>query len=265
MKIKTLLINTVHCVVCWLMLGSSAFADIMQTTQPWDKLLKKNSLNGQINYESIKLDDDLLKASVKGIEMVSQEEFDSLSKNELMSFWINAYNIGVVKTIVEHYPIKKGFGLNAVRYPANSIQQIDQVWDRPVLTILGKNLSLNDIENKILRPQFNDPRIHFAIVCASIGCPSIRSEAFTAENLDKQLLEQIQLFLSDPNKVRYDTQKNILFLSPIFKWFMEDFDQSGGVIAFVMKYKINGLFDVMTEKTKIQWLGYDWSLNDSHE
>lgn len=264
MKIKTVSIRTVFCML-WLMISSNAFAEIMQTTQKWEKLLKNTSFNGRINYKSIKSDADLLKASVEGIETVSKVELDALTKNELMAFWINAYNIGVVKIIVEHYPIKKGFGLNTVRYPANSIQQIDNVWDRPALIVLGKSLSLNDIENKILRPQFKDPRIHFAIVCASIGCPSIRSESYTAEKLDQQLSEQIHIFISDPNKIRYDTQKDILFLSPIFKWFKEDFDQVGGAVAFIKRYDIDHKFDALTEKTKIQWLGYDWSLNDSHE
>ncbi len=127
---------------------------------------------------------------------------------------------------------------------------------------MGKDVSLNDIENNVLRKEFKDPRVHFAIVCASIGCPEIRSEVYTAEKLDQQLSEQIRLFLSDPLKVHYDRTTDTLYLSPIFKWFKEDFQQTGGIIAFVKTYAPAGLFNGISEQTKIEWLGYDWNLNE---
>lgn len=264
MQIRIFWINVVGWMLGLLMSGN-ALAGTEAVSQHWDKLLKMNAVNGRINYKAIVRDDTLLKASLIGVETMTQQELDSLSDKELMAFWINAYNIGAVKMIVAHYPIKQNFGLSAFRYPANSIQQIDHVWDRSVLSVGGINLSLNDIENKILRPRFKDPRIHFAIVCASIGCPSIRSEAYTAVKLDQQLSEQIQLFVGDPGKVAYDAPTDVLYLSPIFKWFKEDFNRVGGVIRFIKKYDVNHAFDAITEKTKVLWQDYDWSLNDRHE
>ena len=228
----------------------------------WQRGLTTYTHEGRVNYEALKGRDRDLKASIQTIESLSKGEYESFNTKQKMVFWINAYNIGVIKTIIDNYPIKRGFNIRALAYPANSIQQISNVWDRPVLSLLGKQVSLNDIENKFLRPEFKDPRAHFAIVCASIGCPVIRSQAYTAEKLDQQLLEQIQKFLSDPQKARYDILKDVLYLSSIFKWFGEDFKQVGGVITFIKIYAPKGLFNGLSEQTKIEWLGYDWNLNE---
>lgn len=228
----------------------------------WDELLKVYSNDGRVNYKAIKIDEAKLRMAITHIENIPKFEFSSFSENERKAFWINAYNLAVVKTVIDNYPIKKNFGLNAIRYPKNSIQQIENVWDRPILTVRGRVLSLNDIENKILRPEFKDPRIHFAIVCASIGCPVIRSEVYTADKLDQQLAEQIRIFIEDPKKVSYDRSKDVLYLSPIFKWFKGDFDEVGGVVTFIKRYSDDLWAGSLSQKTQIEWLGYDWSLNE---
>ncbi len=228
----------------------------------WQSVLNAYTHNGRVNYKGLKENENSFKASIQIIESVSKDEFEAFNIRQKMAFWINAYNMGVIKTVMDHYPIKHGFGIKALTYPANSIQQISNVWDKPVLRVLDQDLSLNDIENKILRPQFKDPRIHFAIVCASLGCPAIRSESYTAEKLDQQLSEQIRLFLSNPLKVRYDKFRNVLYVSLIFKWFKEDFEQAGGAFAFIKANAPADLFNGIPEKTKIEWLNYDWSLNE---
>lgn len=228
----------------------------------WQRALSGYTHEGRVNYKALRGSGNALKASIQFIESVSKEEFETFNTKQKMAFWINAYNMGVIKTIIDYYPIKHEFSIKALTYPANSIQQISNVWDRPVLSLLGQQVSLNDIENKFLRHEFKDPRVHFSIVCASIGCPVIRSEAYTAEKLDQQLLEQIRIFLSDTQKARYDNLKDVLYLSPIFKWFSEDFKQAGGVIAFIKKYAPEGLFNGLSEQTRIEWLGYNWNLNE---
>jgi len=230
----------------------------------WQEVLRAYTHEGRVNYKALKENDNELKASIQNIESISKFAFNSLNNKQKMAFWINAYNMSVIKTIVDNYPIKRSFGIKAIASPSNSIQQIANVWDKPVLHVRGRDLSLNDIENKILRPEFQDPRVHFAIVCASIGCPVIRSEPFTADNLDQQLSEQIRLFLSDPSKARYKKSNDVLHLSPIFKWFNADFQQVGGVVVFIKNYAPAGLFDGISERTKIQWLGYDWNLNEGY-
>jgi len=230
----------------------------------WQEVLRVYTHKGRVNYKSLKENDSELKASIQAIEGASKTDFESFNIKQKKAFWINAYNMSVIKTIIDNYPIKRGFSFKTIAFPSNSIQQITHVWDKLVLHVLSQDLSLNGIENKILRPEFKDPRIHFAIVCASIGCPVIKSEAYTAEKLDQQLSDQIRLFFSDPSKARYDKTKDVLYLSPIFKWFKTDFDQAGGAIAFIKNHAPEGLFDGISDRTQIQWLGYDWKLNEEY-
>lgn len=230
----------------------------------WQEALSSYTHQGHVDYKGLKERPGVLTVALAEVEGITQEEYSQFSVNQKIAFWINAYNVAVVKVIVDHYPIQRGFGLAALRYPANSIQQIPNVWNKPVLNVLKEQRSLNDIENKILRPEFKDPRIHFVVVCASIGCPVIRSEAYTAEKLDQQLSEQIRSFLSDPSKARYDKTKDTLYLSPIFKWFNADFQQVGGVVTFIKKYAPASLFDGISGRTQIQWLGYSWDLNEGY-
>lgn len=254
-------------IILCILIISGIFVDYAQASSKefyssWKELLNEYSQNGRVNYKMIKADDTKLIMSISYAENISKLEFDSLSDDERKVFWINAYNLAAVKMVIDNYPIKKNFGLNAIRYPQNSIQQINKVWDRSVLIVRGKALSLNDIENKILRHEFKDPRIHFAIVCASIGCPAIRSEVYTADKLDQQLAEQIRIFIKDPNKVTYDLSKDVLYLSPIFKWFKSDFDEVGGAVIFIKRYSDDPWAGSLSQKTQIEWLGYDWNLNE---
>jgi hypothetical protein len=164
--------------------------------------------------------------------------------------------------VAEHYPIHRKFGWKALAYPGNSIQQIPDVWDRKAVRVLGKDRSLNEIEHQILRKRFKDPRTHFVLVCASIGCPKLRGEPYIAERLGGQLDDQARTFMSDTGKARYEPESDTLFLSPILKWFEDDFKAVGGGIAFVKKYYPSEMASQLSDKTKTKWLDYDWSLNE---
>ena len=226
----------------------------------WQKFLDVYLKDGLVNYSAVKGHLDVFEDVVFEFENLKQEEYDRWSLDEKKSFWINTYNIEAVKLVLEHYPLKRSLGLSALRYPANSIQQIPDVWNQDALTILGKTVSLNDIENEILRKEFQDPRIHFSIVCASLGCPVLRDEPYVAERLEEQLTDQVRIFVRDPQKVRYDPRANKLYVSPIFKWFEEDFEKAGGVTAFLDKYVLPDMKS--PDGVRIQWLDYDWSLNE---
>jgi len=226
----------------------------------WQESLKRHVKNGLVHYAAIQKNPNLFDGAVSAIGHIKREEYDPWSQNEKKAFWINAYNIGAIKLIVDYYPLKRSLGLQALRYPPNSIQQIPDVWNQKALTILGRKVSLNYMENGILRKEFQDPRIHFAIVCASLGCPVLRDEPYVPEQLDAQLDEAARHFMQDHKKVNYDARNNTLYLSPIFKWFKEDFEKVGGVISFVKKYKPEGM--PLRDDAKIQWLDYDWSLNE---
>jgi len=240
------------------LLPFSAFASADYSS--WQKILGLYLKDGLVNYSAVKDDSALLKGVVSQLENVKKEKYDRWSQDEKKAFWINAYNIEAIKLIVDHYPLKRSLGLQAIRYPASSIQQIPDVWNKEALTILGKKVSLNYIENEILRKEFQDPRIHFSIVCASLGCPVLRDEPYVFDQLASQLNDQVSKFVQDTKKARYDSRSNTLYISPIFKWFKEDFEQVGGIVTFVKKYMPSDI--KLSDDAKIQWMDYDWSLNE---
>jgi len=238
------------------------FAESMNQAYPnLQEFLSQYLKDGLVNYQAIRKSPELLNRIFDELQSIREGDYEKWTASEQKAFWINAYNVTVVKAIVEHYPIKKGLSWKALAYSSNSIQQIPDIWDRKRIRLLGKNRSLSEIEHKILRQKFKDPRIHFSLVCASIGCPVLRSGPYIGDKLDLQLEDQIRIFLSDRRKAHYDEKSESLYLSPIFKWFGKDFEPSGGVIAFIEKYwpEPNSK---RTDKTEIKWLDYDWSLNE---
>lgn len=225
-----------------------------QAHRAWSGILKTYTEDGFVDYSALKESGGDLESYLKAIEKVSNDEYARWSKDEKAAFWINAYNAFTIQTVVDHYPKK-------------SIKQIPNVWDKKRFTTLGQQWSLNQIEHKILRKEFSEPRIHFALVCASLGCPTLRGEPYTAGDLNSQLDSQVRSFMADTGKARYDRNSDTLRLSPIFKWYREDFEKAGGVIAFLQtkgkRYLPSDMEGKVNLKTKISWLGYDWSLNDS--
>ncbi len=229
----------------------------------WENLIERYVKEGKVNYRGvIKNDLPAFHSIVADLERVSEGEYSTWNKEQKMSFWINTYNIEAMKLVLDHYPLKRSLGLQVLRYPANSIQQIPDVWNQEGLTILGRKASLNYIENEVLRKEFQDQRIHFAIVCASLGCPVLRDEPYVFDRLDSQLNDAVAKFMQDRKKFSYDAHNNIFifYLSPIFKWFKEDFEKAGGSISFIKKYVPQN--KNLPDSGKIQWLDYDWSLNE---
>lgn len=208
----------------------------------FDALLKKHvSANGNVNYKAFKKDHKLLKSYIKTLGNNVPKTSDSSSKK--IAFWINAYNALTIDVILQNYPIK-------------SIKAIKNPW-RKKLWKLGKTwYNLNDIEHNILR-KLNEPRIHFAIVCASVSCPKLSNCVYTSLNLETQLTKATKAFLADASKNKIT--KNELQLSKIFKWFKKDFEKNNGnLINFINQYtKITIL-----SKAKIKYLKYNWNLNE---
>lgn len=227
----------------------------------YGKTLQAYLADGKVDYGSLQKHREDLDAYVRSLGEFSKKDYESMSSNEQIAFWINAYNAITLKVIVDHYPLKRR-GIIGLAFPSNSIRQIPGVWDRKVLEIFGEKLSLNQIEHQILRKEFREPRVHFALVCASRGCPVLRSEPYQGDKLDTQLNEQVRGFLDDTKKARYDEATNTLYLSRIFKWFRKDFEKTGGIITFVKTHWLNETKEKISEKTGIEWLQYDWSLNE---
>lgn len=250
-----------------LLSSTAAFADFNHSS--WDSLLNKNvtMTNGGkasvVNYAGMKADQTKLDSYMAATSKVSQSEFNGWSKDEQLAFLINVYNAGTVELVLTKYPSIK------------SIKDIGGVfgspWKQNFIPLLGKTRSLDDIEHNLIRgsKRYNEPRIHFAVNCASIGCPALLDDAFTASKLDKQLEQVTSKFLADNSRNRL--KGSTLEVSPIFKWYKEDFETNWrgtkDLEGFLARYSSSlGLnksqeADLKAGKTKISYTSYDWNLN----
>lgn len=244
----------------------------------WDSLLQEHVFGGLVNYQSFLGDEVRFDKYLSGLDSVSRREVDGWDRNEQLAFWINAYNAFTVRVILENYPIET-WTLKGLVVPRNSIIQIPGVWKKLSWKVAGQLLTLDQIEHSIIRPNFDEPRIHFSIVCASVGCPDLRSEAFTSSKIESQLQEQAVGYLHNANKgVRFDFEKNRICVSQIFKWFTEDFViesvesdglpyQSGDaniILNFIKAYFTDQKYQALLQFKDLdfEFLSYDWSLNE---
>jgi hypothetical protein len=205
---------------------------------------------------------------------VTAEEVAAWNRNQELAYWINAYNGWFLQIVIDHYPIKKQL-LKGMVYPDNSVQQIRGVWTDIKAKFAGREVSLDNIEHSIIRLEFREPRIHFAIVCASIGCPLLRNEAFRPGELDKQLDDASRDFVGNPAKVQVTQANKTIRISKIFDWFSDDFSQfqsdelkkhyskkESGAIGFILQYLNPADVEVVKSGTEIKYFDYDWSLNE---
>ena len=224
----------------------------------WGALVKKyvapKTLAGvrfnAIDYASLKKD-PVFSGLVARLESYSLASLES--RESKLSFWINVYNILAAKMITDHYPIESIKDVGSFFKP---------VWKRAAGTVGGKERTLNDIEHEILR-KMNEPRIHVAIVCASVSCPDLRREAYSSGKLNEQLDDQMEKFLRSREKgMKLDERKNRVYLSAIFKWFAEDFKSRGGVLKYIGQYVTAEERKVLNNsKIKISYLYYNWKIN----
>ncbi|WP_115461146.1 DUF547 domain-containing protein [Winogradskyella aurantiaca] len=209
--------------------------------QLWSDVLESHVSNdGRVDYQVLKENPKPLIAYLN--DLVQNQPNQRWSVEEEMAYWINAYNAYTIKLILDNYPL-------------NSIRDIKQPWDKKFIPYKQKLISLNTIEHDILRKK-GDPRIHFAIVCASVSCPNLSNKAFTSDDLSTQLDSVTAAFLNDDSKNKFENDK--AELSKIFKWFSKDFKNSGGVIEFIKLYR--DIEDI--KKSDISYLNYNWDLND---
>jgi hypothetical protein len=232
-----------------------------QAHKAWTGVLAAHVKDDTFDYKALKKDHARLDEYLAALEAVKADDFAKWTKNERFAFWINAYNAYTVKRVVDGYPIAsiKDLGDEKV-----------SVWDRELVPLgalapdLKKSkLTLNDIENKILRPVFKDARVHAAINCASVGCPPIRNEAFTAETLDKQLDDSVKRWLADPTRNRFDPKKQTIEVCQVFDWFKDDFVRdAGSVTAWIAKYAPDQAWLADAKKVDVKFVEYSWKLNE---
>lgn len=229
---------------------------------------------GLVNYPALQANRAPLDAFAANAGALDASVYESWPEAEKIAFLINAYNALTLEAILANYPIKPT--LVGTLAPKNSIRQIPGVWDKLEFQLLGKPATLDVIEHQMLRKQFNEPRIHLALVCASIGCPTLRNEPYEAVRLNEQLDDQTRKLLADPLKFKLDRQTRVVQLSPLFKWYGGDFVKRFGTEQptghndaerAVLSY-FGSLLEpadrewLSKEQYEIKYLDYDWSLNE---
>lgn len=258
-KIGLGVISTVIIAAAYLFCASSCGIKIsgkgpVVSHEKWTALLKKHvKADGLVDYKGFINDKAELQAY---LDIISKDApAKNWSENDKIAYWLNAYNAFTVKLIVDNYPVKSIKDLG----PANQIIFVNTPWDKKFFKIGGRTMTLNNIEHRILRNQFTEPRIHFALNCASMSCPKLRAEAYEGVVLDKQLTEQATGFLSDTSRNVVDASNPKL--SSIFNWYGGDMKKWSklSLIQYINKYspiQIN-------ENANIDYLKYDWNLNEA--
>jgi hypothetical protein len=215
------------------------------------ELLNKYVADGWVDYKGFKSKENMLDQYLLALEQI---QIKDLSFSQKKAFYINAYNAWTIKLILSAYPEVK------------SIKDLGSIFKSPcknkIVRIEGKTLTLDHIEHDILRPKFKDPRVHFAVNCASKSCPPLRPQPYDGDTLNEQLDEMTTAFINDPKSNHMDG--NRLYVSAIFKWFAEDFNHD--IVDFFLKYARGSLKTELEDKKdriKIKYLDYDWSLNGS--
>ncbi len=208
----------------------------------WDTLLKKYvDDEGNVDYKNFRKEIGLLNSYLDQQTKNPVSEYET--KESKLVYYINLYNAATVKLILDNYPL-------------GSIKDLKGPWNRQVVTIRNKQLSLGDIEHNILR-KMDEPRIHFAINCASYSCPKLLNEAFTVEKLEDLLEKSARNFVNDPKRNVITKEKAML--SQIFKWYKKDFTNKVSLTDYINQYSTIKI----TKETSIEFINYDWSLNAS--
>lgn len=206
-----------------------------------DRFFKYNVKSSRVDYLEIKDNPTVLNEL---IEMATEISVDTSNSLEYQAFWINGYNLSVIKGIIDNYPMA-------------SPLDIEGFFDKTKYSIGGEFITLNDMEHRLLRENFSkDPRFHFVLVCGGQGCPPIIDEAYTPSRLNSQLNRQTSKAMNDMNFIRIDDSE--IRISKIFEWYKTDFEQEGSILDFINRYRSEKL----SKNVKTSYYPYDWTLND---
>ena len=252
---------------------AGAHAQFDHRHEAWSALLKKHVVlidggkASQLRYAGMQQDRDKLKAYLGSLSKVSEQEFKGWRKPQQLAFLINAYNAFMIEKVLTRYPDIK------------SVWDFGKIFGNPFqdrfFVLFGREFSLDMIEHDTIRTKgvYDDPRIHFAVNCASVGCPMLREEAYVAERLDSQLEEQTRRFLADRTRNRFGSAGNALEVSELFKWYSVDFtsglkgirsrEQFFAQYADLLADDPDHQKIIREQRAEIRHLDYDWGLNDA--
>lgn len=215
--------------------------------ETYNRLLAKYDLSSGVKYGEWKNNPGDVKSMQEVVDGIAQERISGLSKKEQLAFYINAYNAWILHEALEKYPTKSVKDLLFTFFTGQRLK------------VAGEEMSFNHLEKDIIRPKFGDPRVHFALNCASQSCPPLYPEAFRGDKLDAQLEQLATAFVNSEKGVAYSPDKKSAALSAIFDWYKDDFKADGGPVAFIDKRRNPPL----PNDTKITYQKYDWSLNET--
>ncbi|MDA0239149.1 MAG: DUF547 domain-containing protein [Proteobacteria bacterium] len=225
----------------------------------WAKFLKSFQVVGEdglnrIAYGKVTKEG---KAGLDGyLRALTSTDVKNLNRNEQLAYWINLYNALTVKVILDHYPVET---ILDIKISPGFFSP--GPWGKKLLTIQGEKVSLDDIEHRILRPIWKDARIHYAVNCASVGCPNLQPSPFTGARADAMLTEAAQDFINGSRAVWFDG--NSVGASSIYKWFSQDFGRNDKeILAHIRKYAAPSLAGRLANKSDINFYSYDWDLNE---
>ncbi|MGD2023314.1 MAG: DUF547 domain-containing protein [Desulfobacterales bacterium] len=216
----------------------------------WAELLAKYIKPGGVDYTGFKTEENRLD---QYLEVLENTDPDKLPRNEQYAYYINAYNAWTIKLILSGYP-----GVKSIKDFGSILQS---PWQKEWVRINGEVITLDHVEHDILRPRYKDPRVHFAINCAAASCPPLRPEPYLTDTLDQQLDDSTRSFINDANSTKLEG--NTLYVSRIFKWFSEDFNEDA--LGFYLQYAEGNLKQKLIKQKddiEVKYLHYDWSLND---
>ncbi|MCG6925240.1 MAG: DUF547 domain-containing protein [Acidobacteria bacterium] len=224
---------------------------------PFDELLRRHVTDGLVDYDAFARSPEFRAY----LEALASARLEGLSELERLAFWINAYNAWTIEQVNAHEEresirkINKTLGVLPLKGP----------WSERMVRAAGRTLSLDEVEHLTIRKQFDEPRIHFALVCAALGCPPLRSEAYTGRRLEEQLEEQARTFLRhSPLKNRVDVAERTVWASPILTWYMEDFGGTNESLGrFLARYWSEGPEQelLLSGTFRLRKTDYDWTLN----
>ena len=252
----------------------------------WTKVLSRyvtvDRGTSVVDYKRLKANQRELDSYIETLQSVASTEFREFSGDQRLAFLINAYNAFTLRLILNNYPDKLAKTETKIvdgKSQTISIRSIRNIpvsrgfsnlgaspWKDKFFKLFSDDHSLDEIEHEMIRAKFNEPRIHFAVVCASIGCPMLRAEAYVADRLKDQLEDATISFLKLRPEHRFDPKTKTLYLSSIFDWYGKDFEKTGGTVKEFVASKIASNPDeaklIGGDDTKIKFLDYDWSLNE---
>jgi len=228
--------------------------------------------DGLVDYAALAEDRTDLDAATMAIATIDSAAWAGLDEDQRLAWWINAYNTLTLRLIVNHYPITP----ITEEFPPSSIRQIYGAWSIMKWAVMGLEMDLDEMEHEVMRVQFDEPRIHMALVCAAVACPPLRREPYTGARLDAQLEAQSRIFVTDPRNLRIDRAERVLRLSAIFDWFGGDFvnaydtgapplddARDRAVVAFVSRFlPEEDVAWLAAGDYRILYFEYDWNLND---